>query len=129
MTRRLAPARLVAELQRKTVAHAYGDTATILVDTVTSLDSYGQPVVTTASTNIACSFSDKPNMENWQEYADIENIAAEIRFASPAPARGNRVTLKGRFDGSGYVDQTFEIVDIRNRDAFGYVCALKAVQI
>ena len=129
MGARLASARLAAQLQAKTVKLAYGDTAAVLSDSVTTLDTYGQANVTTTTTAISCSFTDKPNKEKWAGYADIEMIAAEIRFASPAPAKGNRVTLKGRFDGTGYVDKTFEIIGIMNRDAFGYVCALMAVQI
>ena len=66
-------------------------------------------------------------MENWQDFTDIERIDAEIRFTSPAPAKGDQVTLTGRFDGAGYVDKTFEIIGIRDRDTFGYVCALRAV--
>ena len=97
--------------------------------TVTTLDSYGQANVTTATTAISCSFTDKPDMENWKNFADIGQIAAEIRFASPAPAKGNQVTLKGRFDGTGYPDKTYEIIGIQNRDAFGYVCALKVVEL
>lgn len=126
---RLASARLAAELQANVVKSAYGDTGAVLSDSVTSLDTYGRPVVTTTTTAISCSFTDSPKLESWKGFADVEQIAAEIRFTSPAPAKGNRVTLKGRFDGTGYVDKTFEIIGIRNRDVFGYVCALKAVQI
>lgn len=126
---RLASARLVSGLQRITKDRAYGDTATILQDTVDSLDAYGQDSSTTTETDIACNFTDKPDMEKWKDYADIQEISAEIRFDGATPARGNRVTLTGRFDGTGYTDTTYEIVDIRDRDAFGYVCALKKVQI
>ena len=126
---RLPSARLTAQLQDKVEGHFYGDTAAVLTDVVDSLDAFGQPNVTTTTTNIACSFSDMPDKEKWKGYADIESIAAEIRFTSPAPAKGNRVTLKGRFDGTGYTDKTFEIVGIQDRDVFGYLCALKAVQI
>ena len=129
MAPRLASARLAAQLQAKTETLAYGDTAAVLSYSVTTLDSYGQPNVTTTTTAISCSFTDKPKMENWKSYADIEQIAAEIRFKTPAPAKGMMITLKGRFDGTSYVDKTYEIVDIKNRDAFGYVCALKVVQI
>lgn len=127
---RLPSARLAAQLQDKTEAYFYGDSATVLQDTVDSLNtSYGKPNVTTTSTDIACNFTDKPKLENWKGYADIEQIAAEIRFTSPAPVKGNRVTLTGRFDGADYADKTFEIIGIRDRDVFGYVCALMAVQI
>ena len=126
---RLASNRLVNELQRRTITLAYGDTGNLLVDTVTDLDSYGQPTVSTASTSVACSFTDKPDVENWQDYADIQEISAEVRFSSPAPSRGNRFTVTGRWDDASFTDATFEIVDIRDRGDFGYVCALKKVQI
>ena len=129
MAPRLPSARLTAQLQDKTEGFFYGDTAAVLVDTVTSLDTYGQPNTTTTTTAISCSFTDKPDKENWQAHADIERIAAEIRFTTPAPAKGNRVTLKGRFDGTSYTDKTYEIIGIRDRDVFGFVCALEAVQI
>ena len=127
MTARLADARLVAELQRRTVAAAYGDTGNLLHDTVSGLDSYGQPTVSTASTEVACSFTDEPNMEDWQDYTDIAQIIAEVRFADAIPVSGDRFTITGRFDGTGYTDTTYEIVGIRDRDAFGFVCALKKV--
>ena len=126
---RLASARLAAQLQEKVESHFYGDTAAVLTDAVTSLGSYGQANVTTTTTPISCNFTDEPKLELWKNFADVEMISAEIRFAAPAPKKGNRVTLKGRFDGTSYVDTTYEIIDIKNRDAFGYVCALKVVQI
>jgi hypothetical protein len=126
----LIPNRLAKQLQRKTVEHFYGDTGSLLQDTVTSLDEYGQPVVTTTPTTLACSFTDAPDMERWKDFADIEQIAAEVRFAgSTAPARGNRFTVTGRWGDSTFTDATFEIVGIKDRGAFGYVCALKKVQI
>lgn len=128
---RLASKRLVAEMQRKTEEHFYGDTATLLQETVDSYDAYNQPVTSTTSTAIECSFTDElgaDNLEKWKNYTDITQIIAEIRFSTPAPASGNKITLTGRFDGTSYADKTFEIIGIRDRDAFGYVCALKLVQ-
>ena len=127
---RLASARLAAQLQSKIESHFYGDTSAVLSYSVTTLDTYGHPNVTTTTSAINCSFTDKPKMENWKSYADIEQIEAEIRFASSTvPEKGMMVTLKGRFDGTSYADKTYEIVDIKNRDAFGFVCALKVAQI
>lgn len=127
---RLPNARLVAQLQRETENGFYSDTADFLQDSGGTLDAYGQPTgMTTTTTSIECSFTDKPDKEKWKGYADIESISAEIRFTSPAPAKGNRVTLKGRFDGTGMTDKTYEVIGIRDRDAMGFVCALKAVQI
>ena len=128
---RLPSARLTKTLQRQTVSQFYGDSATVLQDTVSVLDVYGQPsTVSTTSTNIACSFTDKPSMEKWQNFADIAQVEAEIRYAgTPAPAKGNRITLSGRFDGAGYTDTTFEIIGIQDRDNMGVVCALKKVAL
>ena len=127
---RLPSARLTKALQRQTVSQFYGDKANVLQDTVNSLDVYGQPVVTTVTTAVACSFTDEPAMELWKDYADIGQVDAEIRYAgTPAPAKDNRVVLTGRFDGTGYVDQTFEVVGIRDRDNMGVVVALKKVLI
>ena len=130
MGQRLPSRRLVDQLQRRTVSAAYSDTATISRLIVTGSDDYGQPTGTTATSQIACSFTDKPSLEMWKDYADIEQIVAEIRVSSEnVPNKGETVTLEGRWDTLEYVDQQFEIVDIRNRDEFGYVCALKKVQI
>ena len=126
---RLPSAQLVAQIQDITEEFFYSDTASILQDTVDSLGVYGNPSVTTTTTSISCSYTDKPNKEKWKGYADIEMISSEIRFSSPAPAKGNRVTLTGMYDGTGFVDKTFEIIGIKDRDAFGYMCALMAVQI
>jgi hypothetical protein len=65
---------------------------------------------------------------------DIEQIEAEIRFKGTKPSKGDTVTLTHRFnrsdtDTQDFTVETFEIIAIRDRDAFGYVCALKAVQI
>jgi hypothetical protein len=126
----LANNRLAKQLQRATVAQAYNDAGTLLVDTITSLDAYGQPNVTTASTALACAFTDTPSAEAWKDFADIEQINAEVRFGSSAtPARGNRFTVTKRFGDTAFTDATYEIVGIRDRGAFGYVCALKKVQI
>ena len=126
----LASNRIAKQLQRKTAEHFYTDTGNLLQDSVTSLDAYGQPVVTTTSTAVSCAFTDMPDKEKWKDYADIDQISAEVRFAgSTAPARGNRFTVTGRFDDSAYADVTFEIIGIQDRGAFGYVCALKKVQV
>lgn len=128
MSPRLASARLAAELQRKVVDGAYGDTASILQDTVDSQDGFGQPNTTPVSTSVSCSFTDKPKVEKWEGFVDISQIAAEIRYDSlPIPVKGNRVTLTGRFDSTDFVDTTFEIIGIQDRDVFGHLCALMLV--
>ena len=129
MSARLPSNRLAKQLNKRTQNHFYGDTAKLTQNTVTSLDAYGQPAVTATVTTIACNFTDKPQLENWRRYGDVEEIAAEIRFQSPAPAAGNTIQLTGKFDDSAFEDMTFEIVDIKNRGTFGYACALKKVSL
>lgn len=135
MSRRVASSRLVAQLQQTVDDGFYGDTASILQDTFVSYDAAGQPVNTTASTSVSCSFTDAIKMsptalEKWKAFADISQIEAEIRYNSlPVPKKGNRVTLTGRFDSTDYVDNTFEIIGIQDRDVFGFVCALKKVEV
>ena len=126
----LANPRLTAQLARRMVAHTFKDTCSFVAVGVGSYNEYGEPVESNTTTaNIACSFTDKPDFEQWRDYGDVSVIAAEIRQKQIVPTRGSRFTLTGRFGSTDYVDQTFEIVDIRNRDVFGYVCALKVAQI
>jgi len=128
---RLANARLVAQLARRTEDYSYGDTAYIVINVpIGAYDEYNNAVTAESLVPIACSFTDKASNENWRDYADIESVDCEIRFAAQtAPNKGQRVTLAGRFDGDTYANKTFEIIGIKNRDAFGFVCALKAVTI
>jgi hypothetical protein len=130
--------RMVDSLSKRAQDGFFTDTATVNYRTVASLDSYGQPTYNTTSTEVSCSFTDKPSKEAWATYADIESIEAEIRFTGTKPSKGDTIKLSERFnrasDGSTddsqyYTEQTFEIIAIRDRDAFGYVCALKKVQI
>ena len=126
--------RFVQGLQKRTQQYIYTDVASILSYTVTGYDEYGQPTTTEVETEVRCSFTDKPDAETWASYADIEKIQAEIRFVGDMPHKGDKVELKSMYNRDGYetqayADPTFEIVDIRDRDVFGYVCALKKVQI
>ena len=126
--------RLVESLQGRTVQGFFVDVADIIYRTAGTPDAYGQPTYTENEVEVQCSFTDKPSKETWAGYADIENIEAEIRFVNDKPNKGDRVRLKIRFSrvyyaSQKYADQQFEIVAIRDRDVFGYVCALKAVQI
>jgi hypothetical protein len=129
MGRRLPSNRLVKQLQQKTVDGFYGDSATIIQATVNTLDVYGQPnSVTDTSTTIAGSFTDKPNMELWKDFVDVERIEAEYRYAgTPALAKGNTITITTRFADANYTDKEYQVVGIRNRGAMGQVAALKAV--
>lgn len=122
--------KLVERLQARTKAYMFVDTATIIYRTVSTYDSYGQVTYSESSVEVSCSFTDKPSKETWGNAMDIENIEAELRFVGTKPTKGDRVTLSHRFNNTGnFTAQTFEIVDIRDRDIFGYVLALKKVQV
>jgi hypothetical protein len=131
---RLANKKLIERLQARTNAYFYGDTATITYRTASTYDSYGQVTYSESTDTVSCSFTDKPSQEAWAEYADIENIQAELRFVGTKPSKGDRVTLTHRFDRNDADDQdytalTFEIVGVKDRDVFGYIVALKKVAI
>lgn len=126
--------RLVEGLQNRVVTGFYTDVASIMAKAIDSYDEFGQPVYTITETEVACSFTDKPSKEDWESYADIESIEAEIRFTGDKPSKGDTVKLNSMYgrdisDEQAYTMQEFEIVAIRDRDVFGYVCALKEVQI
>lgn len=130
MTVRLANRRLVRQLQRRVASGFFGDTATLIQTSGTGVfDSNNTETKTTVERVLKCSFTDKPSQESWRDFADVENVDAEIRFTGYIPTKGNRIKLTGRFDGANYSDDTFEIIGIHNRDVFGYVCALKIVRV
>jgi hypothetical protein len=125
----LVSPRLASQLQRRTAAHAYTDTAYYTPEAdLTSLDEYGQPTASTSRVPVSCSFTDKPKIENWRGDADVESVEAEIRFTTPAPDKGGRITIARRF-GQPVAERTFEIIGIQDRGTFGYVCALRAVTL
>jgi hypothetical protein len=127
--RQLVPPRLSAQLQRRTQAHAYTDTATYIGALDPAIVSeYGQPSGTATETTIECSFTDKPNAERWRGDVDIEMLAAEIRFTSPVPSKGGRIRITKRFS-EAVAERTFEVIGIQDRGAFGFVCALKTATL
>jgi hypothetical protein len=126
---RLASAALVARIQERVKSAAYSSTAFILIDEVTGADEYNVPTVTTSTVPVACSFTDKVSNEAWQSFADVQSVDAEIRFDEVIPLKGYRVRIAGRFDGLTMHNKDYEIIGIKDRDAFGYVCALKAVEL
>lgn len=122
--------RLVAMLQDRVSSQFYGDTAVLMHKIGTgSFDANNIESTEMRITDLVCSFTDSPSPEDWRDFADVSNIQAEIRFSGSFPAKGDTIKLTGRFQGTSYPDKTFEIIGIRNRDAFGWVCALKAVEV
>jgi hypothetical protein len=78
---------------------------------------------------VECSFTDKPSMEIWRDYADIGQVDAEVRFVGHDPNKADTFKIASRFDGTNHSNDTFEIIGISNRYAFGYVVALKKVAV
>ena len=118
--------RMLKQLQSRAKQGFYGRYATIHYKTLDSLDAYGQPTYTIDDVDVVCSFADTVSRESWAEYADIESVEAEIRFEGDKPNKGDTVTLKNTFNSDSL---EYEIVGVKDRDAFGYVCALKVVRI
>ena len=122
--------KLIERLAKRAQKYGYSGTATITYRTVSSHDSYGQPIYTESAVEVSCSFNESASSEVWKDYLDVETIDAEIRFNGTKPSKGDTVTLTHIFNrDSGYEEQTFEIVGVKDRDAFGYICALKRVEI
>ena len=88
--------RLVESLAARAEDGFFTDTATVNYRTVASQDTYGQPTYTTTATVVSCSFTDKPSKEIWLNYADIEQIEAEIRFKGTMPSKGDTIILTHR---------------------------------
>lgn len=125
----LVTPRLAAQLQRMTEGATYTDTAYYIPEASGALDEYGQPTPSTTRTLVSCSFTDKPSSEKWKGYADVEELAAEIRLSALIPTKGGRVTIVSRFGEEVVTQQTYEVIGIQDRATFGYVCALKVVTI
>ena len=126
----LANERLTKEISRRTKSLCFCDMAYILKDVATGeYDAYNNPIVETSEIPIDCAFTDKPNIESWRDYADIETVQAEVRFIEPRPTKGDIIRIAGRFGTQVLPDTEYEIVGIRDRDTFGHVCALKAVNV
>ena len=126
--------RMVEGLQRRVSEGFYSDTAIIVYRTLASRDTAGQPVYTTSEVSVSCSFNEKPKEETWKNIGDFEQLSAEVRFVGTKPTKGDLVTLVHRFnrgdsDSQNYDGETYEIIGIMDRDAFGYICALKKVQL
>lgn len=121
--------RLTQELAARVQTGFYSDTANYIVRTASTPNSFGELTYTEATTAISCSFTDVASKEDWADYADIQTVDAEIRFSSVVPKKGDAINITGRFGDSAFVDKRYHIVGIKDRGVFGYVCALKAVDL
>ncbi len=127
----LPNSRLVAQLQRIVDKDVYDSTGYLIksVDSGT-FDVYNHPVTTDSNIPVRCSFTDRPSTEIWKEHVDLSIVQGEARFTSQTqPNKGDKLKIVGRFGTQNYPDKTYEIVGIVNRDAFGFVVALKAVEV
>jgi hypothetical protein len=121
--------RLVSQMQAKIEAGYYGDTANYITRAASTPNSFGELTYTETTTSISCSFTDKASAESWRQFADIQTVDGEIRFNSVVPSKGDAITITGRFDDPDFTDKRYHIVGIKDRGAFGFVCALKAVDL
>ena len=126
----LANDRLMKQVQRRLDRDFYSDTALLVIKTATgAYDALNNPIVTTVQAQIKCSYTDKPNVEQWLALGDVSVIVSEIRYAGPKPTKGNQVIITSRFGGQPLPAQTLEVYGVADRAALGFVCALKAVEL
>lgn len=102
----------------------------------TNLDDYGQPKTGAVESGqvgpVRCSFVDSTTeARKWVGDDDIQHIDALIRLdRSVTPEKGGRFVLAGRFNElDAYVDATYEVVNVRDRDVYGFVCGLRRASI
>jgi hypothetical protein len=127
---RLPSSRLVQQLQRRVVDGFYGDYAVLIKKVGTgTYDANNMEVVTLLEIPLDCSFTEKAATEDWTNYADVGQVDAEVRFAGYTPTKSDTVRVGDRFDHSSLSSKTYEIVGISNRYTFGYVCALRRVEV
>lgn len=131
---RLSNQKSMLRLRRRVEKQFYNDTAYYYppASPTDDLDGYGQPATPQTSGNvgpIACSFTDATaEARKWLEGLDIHHVDLLMRFekAGWIPLKGGRIIAAGRFNEFGnYEDETYEIVNIRDRDVFGYVLGLR----
>jgi len=126
---RLANNRLSKHLQSRVEKMTYGDMATYITRTASTPNNYGELTYTETTEQIACSFTDTASQEDWRDYADVQEIDGEIRFSAVTPSKGDAITITQRFGDSLYTDRRYHIIGIKDRGTFGFVCALKAVEL
>lgn len=126
----LPSSRLIAQLQVATRQFFYSDTGMLIKRVGSgSYDNDNHEIMTEVSVTFPCSFNDTPSTEAWRDFADVDSITAEVRFESGVPEKGDKFKLTDRFGAADFRVLEFEIIGIRKRGAFGWVCALKRVEV
>lgn len=140
MSPTIAGTRLVQQLQRQISHVVYEDKAYYYPPQSNEdvLDSYGHfptPTEQSAENGVPCecSFNDTPAKDTWNLNAggsgkvsqiEASAVEAEIRVAVPTPSMGGRFKIVKRF-GIDVTPILYEVIGLRARGEFGYLCALK----
>jgi len=128
--------RLAMQLAKYVSDYVYNDTALLLHNASQSVDANGHKLKEFVEYHLHCSFNETPSRvtgkgESWTRFGDIGMYDAEVRFAEPEPHKGDlvrSVVLQGG-DETLYTGKTYEIIGIINRGEFGWVCALRRVEV
>ena len=127
--------RMVEELASRASTYAHGDSAKIVYKTQGAKDALGHATITETETTVSCSFDETVSEQLRKEYADLDRIDAVIRFSGTKPSKGDGVKLVSKFgrtsdDGQAFTETAeFEIVGVKDHDAFGYICVLRKVKV
>jgi len=126
--------RLTNQLEGLVTDYAYNDKARYYPEPdLSTLDDAGQPVPTTNYEEVWCNWNDaigrNRSQERWESIGDVGDITAEVRVKGFTPNKGAHFELIVRYNKDVMNPVKFEVVDIKQRGKFGYVCALKDVSI
>lgn len=101
-----------------------------------NLDSRGQPITTSEEGYefaFRCSFVDATaEARKWLDDIDVHHVDVLVRFEKGdfIPEKGGRIKPVGRFNAIGNMEEeVYEIVNIRDRDLFGWVCGLRRASV
>jgi len=125
--------RLTSVLQRMTKKVAYSDSGALIKNVGTgTFNADNFEITTPVAISFPCSFTNivtNRRREVWKDFADIQEIDAEVRFEQGNPEKGDTFRLDKRFGVSKFTPLTYEIVAIDDRTGLGWLCALKAVRV
>lgn len=125
--------RMTGAIHRIVKKVAYCDNGSLVKKLGTgTYDKDNHEIVGEISVSIPCSFTDinsNKRLEIWRDYADIQEVNAEVRFEGGSPNKGDTFILNKRFGFTSFNSQRYEIVGIQDRAGFGWLCALKAIKV